>query len=67
MTNFVTVATAAQLLQCNRRSILRYLESGDLAGVQVKTRGWWRISRASLQRKLDELDKLDTSYTDSSV
>jgi len=56
MTAFVSVALAAKMLQCNRRSILRYLESGDLEGTRVTSRGWWRVSRASVQRKLDKLD-----------
>lgn len=60
MTAFISVAVAAQLLQCDRRSILRYLECGELDGFQRTQRGWWKVSRESVQKKLDKLDRWDS-------
>jgi excisionase family DNA binding protein len=60
MTDFMSANQAARLLGCNRRSILRYLESGELQGLQCTARGWWKITRASVQKKLDKLDRWDS-------
>jgi len=59
MTDFVSVAWAAKELKVDRRSILYYIESGDLEGARIKDRGWWRVSRESVQRKLEKLEKLE--------
>ena len=60
MTEFISAKQAARLLGCDRRSILRYLESGELLGLQYTARGWWKVSRESVQKKLDRLDKCDS-------
>jgi excisionase family DNA binding protein len=64
MTALISVHRAAQLLDCSRSSILRYIESGELAGVQLTKHGWWKVSRESVQRKLTKLAELTNPNQD---
>ena len=48
--NFLSVAKAAKLLGRSRRMILYYIESGQLEGHRGSARGWWDVSRLSVEK-----------------
>ena len=54
----MSVQECAQVLDCDRKSIVRLIDVGHLVGYQIRFEAAgspWRISRASLQRYVDNL------------
>lgn len=53
----IPVAVAAQRLRISRDTVIRYIESGTLRGCRLSDRGWWRVSKASveaMERRIQE-------------
>ena len=53
----LSVTAAAARLRISRDTVIRYIESGTLQGYQLADRGWWSVSKASvdaLERRIRE-------------
>ena len=50
---FLTVAQAADRLQCSTKTILRYIWRGQLQAFQLSPPGPYRIAAVSLQKMMD--------------
>jgi len=59
------VSKAAERLGCSPSTVLRLIESGELAGTRLTAKGWWRIDRESVERKLMKLTNHAEHVTDS--
>jgi len=47
---FVDAVTAAAMLGVHRNTVLLYLEQGKLRGRRIPPRGWWKISKTSVEQ-----------------
>jgi excisionase family DNA binding protein len=53
----LTVSFVAQRLGCSADTVSRLIESGELAGFQLREHGWWRITPASLDAYIERVRK----------
>lgn len=44
----VSVSSAAERLGVSRDTVLRYIEAGTLTGYRFTERGWWRVTKSSI-------------------
>lgn len=51
----VSVADAAEEIGCSLMTVLRLIEGRKLAGCRLTDRGWWKVSRNSLDAYLGQL------------
>ena len=50
--DYLSLADVARILGCSRQTIYRLIECGELAGLQLRDHGWWRVLGRSLDRYL---------------
>jgi excisionase family DNA binding protein len=51
----ISVSTAARLFGTSTGTIQRMIDSGTLKATRLTPKGWWRVSRDSLQAHIDKL------------
>lgn len=43
------MSVAAKRLGVGRDAVIRYIEAGILRGFRMQDRGWWKVSKASIE------------------
>ena len=45
----ISVAAAAKRLHISRDTVIRYIEAGTLRGYRLTARGWWQVTKQSVE------------------
>ena len=52
---WVPISVVMKCLQCSRTTVYRYLEAGEIEGVQRVPNGRWLVDRESLEKKFSAI------------